>query len=316
MTLRVGVSWATLRRREVPAHEGLQYVPWDGPHEAEILWRRSGDRTADVVDAAARSSTVRWVHLDTVGVDRLPMAEWHERGIRVSNGRGLSTIQVAEWALGAMLLAVRRLDETVRLSDAGRWQAPTTAIRTLNGTSVVILGLGAIGTRVAHLAGAFGAKVTGIVSTEPQPADPRHLSVEALLSVDRLPEACSSAQLLVLCAPVTQATRSIVSAEILHRLPDSAWIVNASRGELIDEWALAEAVHAGRLGGAVLDVASQEPPPPDSPLRRTRGIVLSAHVADYPRADDGQSGLLFLAQLDSYLRQAMMHNEVDLTRGY
>lgn len=316
MPQRVGVSTATLDGRSVPAREGILYVPWDGLHGAEILWRRSGDRTADLVAAAARGSTVRWVHLDTVGVDRLPLAEWRERGIRVSNGRGLGTIQVAEWALGAMLLAVRRLDETVRLSDAGRWEAPAALIRTLHGRHVVVLGLGAIGTRVAYLAGAFGARVTGIVSSEPGPDDPRRLAVESLLSVDRLAEACSDAGLLVLCAPVTQRTRSIVSAEILHRLPDSAWIVNASRGELIDERALAEEVDAGRLGGAVLDVASQEPPPADSPLRRSRGIVLSAHVADHPRADDCQSGLLFMSQLDSYVRQATMHNEVDLTRGY
>ncbi|WP_229230962.1 NAD(P)-dependent oxidoreductase [Sinomonas cyclohexanicum] len=291
-------------------------MSWDGPHDAEILWRREGDPTAELLAAAARGTAVRWVHLDTVGVDRLPLAAWRERSIRVSNGRGLSTVQVAEWATAAMLLAVRRLHETVRLSDLRRWEPPTEPTGTVHGRRVVILGMGAIGARVAYLAGVLGATVTGIISSNPAPHDPRHGLVDALLPAERFREACRDAELLVLCAPLTETTRSIVSAEVISELMGSAWIVNAARGGLVDEAALAEAVRSGRLGGAVLDVTSPEPPRADSPLWGQPNIILSSHVADRPRAPNEESGRLFLAEFERYLRRERMHNEVDLTRGY
>ncbi|WP_442880162.1 NAD(P)-dependent oxidoreductase [Arthrobacter sp. S2(2024)] len=297
-----------------PAH--VRFVPWDGSYEAEVLWRRNGDRTVELVDAVSRGKAVRWVHLDTVGVDRLPLTVWRERGMRVSNGRGLSTVQVAEWALGAILLAMRRLHETVRLSDLGLWQRPTGSICTLHGQRVVILGMGRIGTRVAHLANAFGATVTGVIRSKPVAHDPRRPLVDSLLSVDRFREACNGASILVLCAPVTEETVSIVSDEVLSELLDSAWVVNAARGALIDEAALAEAVRCGRLGGAVLDVTSREPPVANSPLWGHPDIVLSGHMADQPRASPEECNGLFSAELQRYLCHERMHNEVDLIRGY
>jgi phosphoglycerate dehydrogenase-like enzyme len=215
-----------------------------------------------------------------------------------------------------MLLAMRRLHETVRLSDRARWEAPTGSICTLHGRHVVILGMGRIGTRVAHLASAFGATVTGVTRSEPEANDPRRSVVDSLLSVDRFREACSGAAILALCAPVTKETNSIVSAGVISELLDSAWVINAARGALVDEAALAGAVRSGRLGGAVLDVTSQEPPDANSLLWGHPDIVLSGHLADRPRAGAEECNRLFSSELQRYLNHEKMQNEVDLVKGY
>ncbi|MBU1345570.1 MAG: D-2-hydroxyacid dehydrogenase [Alphaproteobacteria bacterium] len=278
------------------------------------LWRRQADRTAWLVTALERHPTVTWVHTDTAGVDRLPLARMQQRGILLSHARGVHTPAVAEWTVAALFTAAKRMDVVVRHSDLRAW-IPPTGTRQLAGAHVLVLGLGSIGSAIAVCCRALGMRVTGVVR------DAHTRVTESPTDVlvgtdDGWHHLLSDISYVVLSAPLTSATRGLLGRRALRLLPPHAWIINVARGELLDEEALVEELDAGRLGGAVLDAFSQEPLPTGHQLWGRPNVIVSPHSSSQADTSDARAAALFLKEAGRFTRSEPLVSACEYDKGY
>ncbi|MGN9811451.1 D-2-hydroxyacid dehydrogenase [Micromonospora sp. BQ11] len=309
----VGVSAQTLRLLGERAIPGVRLT--EAPSaDIEVLWRRQYDRTRWFTDALAASPSVRWAHTDTAGVDRLPLNELHRCGVQLSNARGVYTEPVSQWIIAAVLLAAKRLDETVRHGDRRTWQEVTGTID-LAGTTMLLIGFGAIGKAVGRIAGALGMRVVGVVR-QPRPGREGE-NADVIVSVSEdwrvfLPET----SFLVVTAPLTAETVGMIGAAELARLRFGSWLINAGRGGIVDEPALCDALDQGSLGGAALDVFATEPLPPGHPLWGRSNVLISPHVASRSPRTDRLALEHFGREIQRYRANLPLVSLVDPIIGY
>lgn len=187
---------------------------------------------------------------------------------------------IGETVLGMMLAQCRGLLLSDRLKAANPWPRAVVAneITTLRGARVTILGFGSIGRWIGRLAKSFDAKITGVVRRT-GPAPEYFGGGDQLVNVESLDAVLSTSDYLVIALPATAATNRIVDAARIALLPARAVLINVGRGNAVDETALADALLAGRIGGACLDVYQTEPLPEDSPLRHTPNTLLMPHAS-------------------------------------
>jgi phosphoglycerate dehydrogenase-like enzyme len=233
-----------------------------------LVWGRlSGKGLTEVLDQAPR---VRWVQLATAGVDWLFNDGTFRGDITWTSAKGVYADSVAE---AALLLALAGLRGMRHYVGAERWQ-PVAGARSLFGRNVVIIGGGGIATSLLRLLRPFNARVTVVRrSAEPIPG------AAQVVSPDRLDEVLRDADLLVLAAPLTPATEGMISAQQFDRLPPDCWVVNVGRGRVLDHDALVQALAAGTIGGAALDVTDPEPLPTGDPLWTLTNCIITPHVA-------------------------------------
>ena len=216
-----------------------------------------------------------------IGVDKIDLGAARARGIPVAITAGANAIPVAEFTLLLMLAVLRRLPYREAQLRDGEWNRARgdtrLQARQLRGKLVALVGLGAIGRQVAKRLQAFDTEVRYFDIRRPTPAEEQSLGVRFQELDALLPEA----DIVSLHVPYTPATRRMLSRERIARLRPGAIVINTARGEVVDEVALAEALVAGHLGGAGLDVFGGEPPAPDHPLLAVQvpGLVLAPHVA-------------------------------------
>ena len=242
------------------------------------------------IEAFARA---RIVVREGVGYDTLDLEGWGARGVPVCNVPDYGTTEVADHAL-ALTLALTRgtgsYDEALRADPAGAWSYATAPlIRRLRGATFAVLGLGRIGLATARRAAAFDMKV---IFYDPYLSNGAELAV-GFERVRSLEEVMARADILSVHTPLTEETRGLVGARLLAMAKPGLIVVNTARGPIVDLDALAEALRAGRIGGAGLDVLPREPADPGHPLIAAwlagepwvrRRLVLTPHAAFYSPA--------------------------------
>jgi len=321
--LRVGVSPTAYERLDPAMAQGIRFVPVSGApdasvsHEVDVLWRRQGDRTRWLVDVLGLQRGVRWVHTDTAGVDRLPLDDLRNRGVLLTRARGVYTSAVSEWAVAAMLMGSKRLDVVVRNSDARLWREPR-GVQELAARTVVIVGLGSIGTAIARASRGLGMHIVGVVRRPPHdPHDERRDHVDALVAVtEDWQRYLERASYIVISTPLTRETVGLVGETTIRRTAPGAWLVNVSRGEVVDEAALCAALDSGHLAGAVLDCFVEEPLPAGHPLWGRPNVVVSPHASSQGDRGDCRSLEHFLKELGRYVADVPSVSRVDYDRGY
>lgn len=268
------------------------------------------DFRADVLRRAwPAACRLRWVHAASAGVDNLMFPELRDSDVVVTNARGVFDAGVAEWVLSVMLAFCKDLPATLQLQRERTWRHRET--QGAAGKHVVVVGAGGIGRAVVRLARAVGMTATAVA---------RRARVDdelgTVLAVADLERALPDADFLVLAAPLTPETRRLVDGERLALLQPGARIVNVGRGELLDEPALVDALRAGRLAGAALDVFWEEPLPVDHPLWTLPGVIVSPHMSGdavgWRRALTDQ----FVDNLRRLLAGEPLRNVVDKHAGY
>ncbi|SOZ96307.1 Glyoxylate reductase [Cupriavidus taiwanensis] len=203
-----------------------------------------------------------------VGYDGIPLEETRSRGIAVTNTPGILDAAVCELGVGLMLAMLRQIPRADDYVRSGSWPSGAYPLTTsLNGMRIGIVGLGRIGQGIARRLEPFGVTIA-YASGRQQAAPWRH--IESVLAL------AAWADTLVLCCPGGESTRHLINTEVLDALADG-WLVNMSRGSVVDERALCQALKVGSLRGAALDVYEDEPLI-DSPLQRLENVVLSPHA--------------------------------------
>lgn len=252
--------------------------------DAEIVLCNRARIGAAEMDAAPR---LRMIAVFATGYDKIDIAAARERGIAVCNVPGYSTEAVAQHTLSLMLALVDRITEAadapVGESALSRLPLPRFC---LGGRTLGIIGLGAIGRRVAQLASAFGMRVyaaehLGTVGGAVETLTPPVGTAELGGGISRLPlpQLLAESDIVSLHCPLTERSRHIINADAVERMKDGAMLINTARGALVDETALAAALRSGKLAGAAADVTEIEPTPADCPLRTAPNCILTPHVA-------------------------------------
>jgi len=257
-------------------------------------------------DALGALPGLRWAQCTWAGVEPL-LDPALRRDYALTNARGVFGAQVAEYVFAHLLFVERRIAERLAAQRAERWdRSPPGALR---GKTMGLLGVGSIGAELAATARRFGMTVLGYTRASAGCAE-----VDRYFHGDGLVELARAADVLVNTLPGTPATRGIVGAELLAALKRGAWLVNVGRGDAVDEPALIRALEEGALGGAILDVAAEEPLPAGHPLWRAPNAFVTCHTAAL--TDPAEIARLFAANWGRYLRGEPLRWVVDFERGY
>lgn len=223
----------------------------------------------------AGAKQLRWLCAASAGVDHLlDDAVWPHPDCLLSNSSGAYGPTISEHIIMVLLMLLRRMPEYQDALSRREWPY-LTPIRSIAGSHAVILGTGDIGSHTARRLKALGAKVTGVCRSG-RSGEP---AFDAVLPVSALDEALPTADALIMALPATSGTVNILSRPRISLLPPSAYVVNVGRGSAIDQDALVEALQAGRLAGAALDVMTPEPLPEDNPLWTCPNVILTPHIS-------------------------------------
>jgi phosphoglycerate dehydrogenase-like enzyme len=239
------------------------------------------------------------------------------RGVVVSNSRGVQAVPIAEHVFGLLLALVRRLPLALARQRQRRWAqdefAGPAQPLTLRGQCLGVVGLGSIGAEVARLGVAFGMDV---VAVRRDPAGGGPDGVRAVWGPGELDRLLGAADAVVLTAPLTAETATLIDARRLALMRPGARLVNVARGQLVDAAALAAALGRGDLAGAALDVFDREPLPPDDPLWEAPNLIVSPHVSGYQPAHWPQVVDLFVENVRRWEAGTPLRWVVDARRGY
>lgn len=261
---------------------------YDRTPSCEVLSRAAG---AQIIltnkTEVGRSHILELPRLGYIGVlatgtNVVDLMAARERGIPVTNVPGYGTRSVAQTTLALLLELTQHVGQHSQSVRDGQWtRSPDWCywerpLVELEGLTLGIVGFGRIGRAVAELAGAFGMKIL-VCTREPESGggDVRFVDLETLFR---------QSDVVTLHCPLTRQTQALVNPERLEWMKRTAFLLNTSRGGLVDELALADALNSGRIAGAGLDVLSTEPPPADNPLIRARNCLITPHVAWATRA--------------------------------
>lgn len=272
--------------------------------------------TRELFNAAPR---LRWVHTTTAGVGSLLFPELVASDVVLTNSAGIHAVPMAEYVVAGLMHFWRGFDVTAASQRESRWDRDEfvrldTPVREVGESTVVIVGTGGIGTEVAVRLSALGARCIGVRRRANAPAPRGFARVTVLEELDAL---LPDADAVVLAAPLTAATRGLLDASRLDRLPAQAVVVNVARGAMVDQAALAARLADGRLRGAVLDVFEEEPLASDSPLWQLRRALVTPHVsAVTPRRFWDRQAELFLANWRAYAGGRELRNVVSKRDGY
>lgn len=280
---------------------------WDTPESlcqlaprAEIGWFDLHEKPPALA-AVAAARGLRWLNSSYAGVDWLPLGELAERGVRLTCGSGLTTEQVAEFALLTMLAVAKDYPAVVRAQDRRQWLPVPPGTRNLAGSRALILGNGAIGQAIGRALAGFGVEVFPVTSR-------RARNWRSVIG---------GFDWIVLAVPGTAETRGMIGAAELAAMKPQAVLVNFARADCVDQPALVEALAARSIAAAVLDLTDPEPLPPEHPLWSLDNAHITMHLSGIPTpASQARAAERFLRNCESFRAGEPLEAQVDLARGY
>jgi phosphoglycerate dehydrogenase-like enzyme len=281
-------------------------------------------RDADVMIGWALSpeqlraaKSLRWVYSITAAVDQFLYPELVSSEITISNAGSVHGPVVAEHAIAMVLALAKRLPSAVRYQDRRKWAMEAMwneqpRPREVRGATLLAIGLGSIGAEVAQMATALKIHVIGVREHPERGAAGAH----EVVGYEALDSGIRRADFVVLAAPLTPRTRHLIDARRLLLFKPGAFLVNVSRGALVDEAALVKALREHKIGGAALDVFEQEPLSRWSPLWKMPLVLITPHTAFLTENVWSRHYEVFTANLKRYMAGEVLEGVVDLKRGY
>jgi phosphoglycerate dehydrogenase-like enzyme len=300
---------------EIPA-ERADELPDDVLREVEVMYTNLAFPTSE------QAPRLRWVQLDTSGADHVRGTPvWENGAVTITSIAGVSPQPMAEYVMAMVLGFAHRLPNAARMRGRRRWPAHRERWRLykplpVTGSRMTIVGYGRIGRGIARSARAFDIEVVGVSRTGGRTAYGDEVGGVEVVGVGHLEEALSDADWVIVCVPGTPETMGLIGATQFAAMKDGAHLVNVSRGGVVGEQALLEALDSGRLAGAALDVFESEPLPGDSPLWEDWRIILTQHISGLACDYQERVRRLFGENLARYLAGEPLVNVIDRRLGY
>jgi phosphoglycerate dehydrogenase-like enzyme len=281
--------------------------------DARAVWARAhGTLALDVPGPVAEvAPNLRWVQAIGAGIDHLDGARVPDH-VTITNAAGVAAAPIAEFVFARLLQVWKRLPEIDAQQLDRRW-APKFG-RTVEGLTLGVIGLGAIGTEVAVRGRAFGMTVIGTRRSY-RPGQ-EHDAVHELRGTADLHDVLARCDAVVVSAPGTPETENLFDTAAFAAMKPGALFCNVGRGSLVDEAALVSALESGHLGAALLDVTREEPLPSDDPLWSAPNVHISPHCSAAQDRYTEKLLALFADNLDRYTRGEPLRNVVDRAAGY
>lgn len=308
MAESIRLRWPGMRVVHLPDYEGL---PKELP-DTDIFVGYSL-RAKQIPDARK----LKWVHSTASGVLQLMYPEVRESGIVVTNPRGIFAVPMAEHTMGLLLALARNFPDSLRHQDQQHWGQQEIwdrpqRLTELNGQTLLIVGFGSIGQEIALRAKVFGMKILAVNRS----GQTKNSLAERIVPISKLVEVLPQADFVVIAAPETTDTKNLIGANELAVMKHGSRLINISRGSLLDEEALVEALETEKLGGAALDVTSTEPLPADNPLWKAPNLFITPHTSAVSERLWPRQTELLLQLLDRWFAGQELFNRVDLAKGY
>lgn len=284
-------------------------ITQDDAADIDILY---GHPSREILEMAPK---LKWIQASSAGVEfvaRIP--ELVNSDIILTNTRGAHGPSIGEHTFALLLAMTRHIPESLDQDRRHHWErgALYRTAREIGGLTMGIIGFGALGKGVAMRAPAFDLKVLAV---DAQAVDGAGL-VEEVWPVSRLDDLLAASDIVVVTAPLTPETHHMIGAEQLARMKHDAYLIVVSRGGIVVEDALIEALKDGKLAGAALDVTEQEPLPADSPLWETPRLLMTPHLAGASARKERRCVEIFKENLLRYQQGDALINVVDKSRGY
>lgn len=314
------------RLRELsPRVELIEQMSKAALNRAHVVYTATG--AFDLADAP----NLKWVQTLCASIVELLDTPLARSGMPVSNVRGMFATNVAELAIGMLLMMTRRLRVCEAMKVAGHW--PRTRPEHLRmwgdgcfGKTIGIVGYGGVGRQVARLAAAMGMAVFACDLQDARTpyagpslggaGDPEGTFPQEWFRLDQLDRMLPRCDVLVLCVPLTPTTHHAIGANQLRLLPEHAYLVDVGRGGVLDLDALCDCLNRNELAGAALDVYEQEPLPDDSPLWQIENVVLSPHVGSGTERRHELAAQVLVENVSRFLQHQPLMNLVDFEKGY
>ena len=274
--------------------------------EAEIGWFDLLDKDAPL-RAMAAARKLRWLNTAFAGVDWLPLADFHDRGVKLTCGRGLTATAVAEWVVLSMLAVAKDYRAVARAQDAREWLEAAPAVRELAGSRALVMGQGPIGQSLGPMLAGLGVEVVPV----------RRTASPGVLGMDEWKPRLGEFDWIVLALPGTTETRGLFGPPEFAAMKPGAVLVNFARADIVETDALVDALRDHRIAAAVLDVTNPEPLPPDHPLWEIENAHITMHLSGIPSLASLKRGAeRFVRNCEHYRQGEPLEAEVDLLRGY
>jgi len=250
---------------------------------------------------------LKWISVGGAGVDHL--APWDPTRLQVTNSAGVASDVMAQYVLAGILMLTLRLPVFFRRQVEHRW-APR-EVGSIAGKTVAVIGLGRTGRDVARRAGEAGLRVLGL-RARPRPME----GVVRVHGPEALDEVLAEADYVVVSLPLTERTHRLIGRRAIAAMKPGAFLIDVSRGGVVDGAALSEALAEGRLGGALLDVFEREPLPQDSPFWDLENVIVTPHSSSLYSGWERNSAAMFCDNLLRWRAGEALDNVVDPARGY
>jgi len=281
---------------------------WDVPEDAQILLAvpsRGGNNATPTEKPQGWPRNLKWIQAVSAGVDEYP--PWIFDVPLVTCGRGTNSAPIAEFVLAALLANVKKLPE-IWIDGAEQWKRRN--LDALAGKTLGLVGYGSIGQAIAARALPFGVEILATTRTRNSGSDENGVRFAGL------DEVLAQADHLVIAAPLTAATAGLIGRAAFARVKPGVHLVNISRGKIVDHDALLEALEAGQVGTATLDVTDPEPLPAGHPLYAHPGAKISPHLSWSDGQPGRSSAALFTANLRRFIAGEILEGLVNPQVGY
>lgn len=292
--------------------------------DIDLIIPDSSDDTLDVMpeidiifggmsrDMFKRAERLKWVQTWGAGVDGMMYAEFAHSEVILTSAKGTVGVHLSEHAMALLLGLTRGIARAIRTTDWNERMPIRHASWELIDKTMGIVGLGGTGCDVAIRAHAFGMKV---IAVDPEDVDVPDC-VETCWKMDRFYDLLSASDIVVVCCPLTEETRGIFDRMAFEKMQNHALLINVTRGKIMDEASLVEALETGQIAGAGLDVTPQEPLPSDHPLWNMPNVIITPHTAGGSPNRQDRIVNLFCENLRRFLNGEDMLSVIDKKKGY
>ncbi|MFP3324260.1 D-2-hydroxyacid dehydrogenase [Planococcus sp. SIMBA_160] len=275
---------------------------------ADIVVTYGEDLTADDIDSA---DNLKWIMVASAGIEKMPHAAIADKGIIVSNVKGIHKTPMAESALAHLLALKRSLPFIYESQRNGEWNRKTKSSE-LAGSTAVVFGPGAIGSEIGRLLQAFGVRTIGCNRSG---NDAEHM--DEMVSFENSLEVLPEADIVLAVLPSTKETYHLLKKEHFQAMKEDAIFMNLGRGDLVEDRVMLEALKNGEIGHAVLDVFEEEPLPEGHPYWQMDNVIISPHVSSHSGKYVERALDVFIPNLHAWIKgDTSPSNPVDMKRGY